>query len=183
MIITIRARLSNSEKILIIESRSHQSSNWANFWQYFLGTKVNCWIFQEQILIIFHWPIQCSSPFFKKMKPLSVNGFYLKFVIKVKCTLNESILNSSKVLILGPQMAHLLHFGQNMSFSEKRASSLFSVYWILTSFKKIEKSNEPILRKRHYRRTNGWTDKQSDRSMDGYTELNSQDPLADLGVQ
>ena len=139
MIITIRARLSNSEKILIIESRSHQSLNWANFWQYFLRTNVNWWIFQEQILIIFHWPIQCSSSFFKKMKPLSVNGFYLKFVIKVKCTLNESILNSSKVLILGPQMANLLHFGQNMSFSEKRASSLFIVYWILTSLKKQKK--------------------------------------------
>lgn len=183
MIITIRAYLSNSEKILIIESRSHQSSNWANFWQYFLGTEVNWWTFQEQILIIFHWPIQCSSPFFKKMKPLSVNGFYLKFVIKVKCTLNESILHCSKVLILAHIWPIYSILDKTWVFPKKRASSRFSVYWILTSLKKIETSNEPILRKRHYRWTNGWTDKQTDRSMDGYTELNSQDPLADLGVQ
>ena len=42
-------------------------------------------------------------------------------------------------------------------FLKKLAPSLSSVYWTLTSCKKSEKSNEPILRKRHYRRTDGRT--------------------------
>ena len=49
---------------------------------------------------------------------------------------------SSKVLILGPKMAPLPHFGQHKNFPEKRASALFSVYWTLTSCKNSEKNPE-----------------------------------------
>ena len=57
------------------------------------------------------------------------------------------------MLTLGPKVTCLPHFGQNKKFSQKKSPLLFSVYWILTSCKKSEKSNKPILRKRHYR----WT--------------------------
>ena len=50
-------------------------------------------------------------------------------------------------------MAHLPYFGQIDIFTQKRTSTLFSVYWTLTSSKKSEKSNEVIQKKQRYRRT------------------------------
>lgn len=42
---------------------------------------------------------------------------------------NDQIVKNFKMLVLGPKMSHLPHFGQNKVFSPKRVSSLFSVNW------------------------------------------------------
>ena len=59
--------------------------------------------------------------------------------------------------------------------SQKRASSLFFIYWTLTSCKKSEKRHKQILRKRHYRGMKGWIEGWTeDGQTDGWrTEMNS----------
>ena len=42
---------------------------------------------------------------------------------------NDQTVKNFKMLVLGPKMSHLPHFGQNKVFSPKRVSSLFSVNW------------------------------------------------------
>ena len=64
-------------------------------------------------------------------------------------------------------------------FLKKRALSLFCDYGAITSCKKSEKSNGPILRQRFYRRK----DKRTDGRTDGRTEINSLDPPVESGVQ
>ena len=63
---------------------------------------------------------------------------------------NDSILHKSlKTLFLGlfgPFWALFQFLGKMRIFPKNRALSLFYIYGPLTSYKKIEKTNEPILR-------------------------------------
>ena len=66
------------------------------------------------------------------------------------------------MLILGPKMCHITHFGYNKSFFQKMLSATFICLLNPDFMQKIKKSNEPILIKRCYR--------QLDRDTDGQTE-------------
>ena len=61
------------------------------------------------------------------------------------------------ILILGPNMPHLPRLGHNKNFSQKKG------FFLLTSSKKSQKRNAPILRERRYRQTDGLTDKRTKR--------------------
>ena len=81
-------------------------------------------------------------------------------VIPVKT--NDSIFQKSrKTLILGHFGPFLPKFGQMRFFLKNRALSVFITYCPLTSCKKSEKTNEPILRKSWDRLTDWLTDWQT----------------------
>ena len=62
------------------------------------------------------------------------------------------------------------YFGQNNNFSWKKGPSLVNVSCILTSCKKSEKINEPILRKIHCSQADGWAYGRTDRQIDEQTD-------------
>ena len=69
---------------------------------------------------------------------------------------------------MGPKWPIHPNLGKPRVFLGQRVASVFSVYRIHTSYKKSEKSNELILRKRHGRI---WID----RGMGEHTKVNSQE--------
>ena len=102
------------------------------------------------------------------LKPVFNNCHKVQFQRNLKYRLSEQmthfpilgiIIIFLKVLILDPKIPILLHFGHNKKFSQKRTASQFCVYpcklHVKIHAKKLEKSNESILRKRRQRRTDG----------------------------
>ena len=68
----------------------------------------------------------------------------------------------SKNPIFGPFWALFAHYRVNEFFPKNPALSLFYVYGPLTSCKKLEKTNEPILRTLHHGQTDGQMDRRTD---------------------
>ena len=73
--------------------------------------------------------------------------------------IRKKLMTQFEKLTKSPNLGHfrpfLPFFGQTRIFLKNQALSLFSYYGSLTSCKKLEKTNESIQRKLHYRRTHG----------------------------
>ena len=70
--------------------------------------------------------------------------------------------NFPKLLILGPKIPNLHHFGHKRNFSQKKDSFNFMfIEHYKIHAKNQKKSNEPILKKQHQRRTDRWMDGES----------------------
>jgi len=67
------------------------------------------------------------------------------------------------MFIFGPKLTFCPHIRDNKNFQKKLASSLFFIYDPFKFMQKIIKTNERILRNRHYRQTNKLMDKRADR--------------------
>ena len=64
-------------------------------------------------------------------------------------------------MILGHKIPHLPHFGYKKNFSQKRALSLFCIYWTLTSSREPEKIRNQSWEKGV---TNSWTEWRMERA-------------------
>jgi len=86
--------------------------------------------------------------------------FYTSHYVLASCKKlkisNERILRYKTKCLFWAQICPIYpNFGQTRIFNKNRALSLFSQYGCLSSCKKSEKNNEPILRNQW---TNEWTD-------------------------
>ena len=87
----------------------------------------------------------------------------LHFRLFLAKTNDSFFCKSPKTLFLPIFGPFLSIFGKMRIFSKNRALSLFYIYGPLTSYKKLEKTNEPILRTLHHWLTDRQTDWQTDR--------------------
>ena len=76
---------------------------------------------------------------------------------------NDSILSKTpKSSLMGHFGPFLSNFDKTRIFPKNRAPSLLNLYRLLTSCQRTDKTNEHILRKKRYTRTNGRTREQAD---------------------
>ena len=114
----------------------------------------------------FFWPFFALFGKIRIFPKNLIRPFFAPYIPLTSCKKSEKsndviLKKKFKNLIFGPFLAL---FGQIRIFMKNRAPSLFIIYGPLTSWKKSEKSNEPILRKVRDGRTDWLTDWRTDRS-------------------
>ena len=107
--------------------------------------------------------------FRKKRTPSPFNNYYFLLSCKKSENFNDKMLRKlQKTLFSGQKSAIMAQNGQIRFFFKNRAPSLFKLGNFLSSCKKSEKSNEPILRKPPDERTDERTDGRTDGHRSNY---------------